>query len=110
PLDPALPAARRAALAADAGAAVLVTREPALEGFAGTIVSPAEAEGRDGGALRLDVPAAALAYVIYTSGSTGMPKGVGVAHAEAAAHCRAAAAAYGLTPAGTGLAHARGGF
>jgi amino acid adenylation domain-containing protein len=110
PLDPALPAARRAALAADAGAAVLVTREPALEGFAGTIVSPAEAEGENGSGLGLDVPAAALAYVIYTSGSTGTPKGVGVAHAEAAAHCRAAAAAYGLTPTDRVLQFAAVGF
>ncbi|HEX5726759.1 MAG TPA: amino acid adenylation domain-containing protein, partial [Longimicrobiaceae bacterium] len=110
PLDPALPAARRAALAADAGAAVLVTREPALEGFAGTIVSPAETDGEDGSDLGLDVPAAALAYVIYTSGSTGTPKGVGVAHAEAAAHCRAAAAAYGLTPADRVLQFAAVGF
>ncbi|HYH80463.1 MAG TPA: amino acid adenylation domain-containing protein, partial [Longimicrobium sp.] len=110
PLDPALPAARRAALAADAGAAVLVTREPALEGFAGTIVSPAQADGEDGDDLGLDVPAAALAYVIYTSGSTGTPKGVGVAHAEAAAHCRAAAAAYGLTPADRVLQFAAVGF
>ncbi|HEU4881856.1 MAG TPA: amino acid adenylation domain-containing protein [Longimicrobium sp.] len=110
PLDPALPAARRAALAADAGAAVLVTREPALEGFAGTIVSPAEAEGEDGSDLALDVPAAALAYVIYTSGSTGTPKGVGVAHAQAAAHFRAAAAAFGLTPADRVLQFAAVGF
>ncbi|HEX9939569.1 MAG TPA: amino acid adenylation domain-containing protein, partial [Longimicrobium sp.] len=110
PLDPALPAARRAALAADAGAAVLVTREPALEGFAGRIVSPAEADGEDGAGLGLDVPAAALAYVIYTSGSTGTPKGVGVAHAQAAAHCRAAAAAYGLTPADRVLQFAAVGF
>ncbi|HEU0053586.1 MAG TPA: condensation domain-containing protein, partial [Longimicrobium sp.] len=98
PLDPALPAARRAALLADAGAAVLVTREPAVEGFAGTMVSPDEGEGEDGGDLGLDIPPAALAYVIHTSGSTGTPKGVGVAHAQAAAHCRAAASVYGLTP------------
>ncbi|HYR06896.1 MAG TPA: amino acid adenylation domain-containing protein, partial [Longimicrobium sp.] len=110
PLDPALPAARRAALAANAGAAVLVTRERGLEGFAGTVVSPAEAEGEDGGDLGLDVPAAALAYVIYTSGSTGTPKGVGVAHAEAAAHCRAAAAVYGLTPADRVMQFAAVGF
>ncbi|WP_420127936.1 non-ribosomal peptide synthase/polyketide synthase, partial [Longimicrobium sp.] len=110
PLDVSLPAARRAALAADAGAAVLVTREPALEGFGGTLVSPAEAEGEDGDDLGLEVPAAALAYVIYTSGSTGTPKGVGVAHAEAAAHCRAAVSAYGLTPADRVLQFAAVGF
>jgi len=110
PLDPALPAARRAALAADAGAAVLVTRGSGLEGFAGTIVSPAEGDGEDGDDLGLDVPTAALAYVIYTSGSSGTPKGVGVAHAEAAAHCRAAAAAYGLTPADRLLQFAAPGF
>ncbi|HET7464785.1 MAG TPA: condensation domain-containing protein, partial [Longimicrobium sp.] len=45
PLDPALPAARRAALLADAGAPVLVTRDPRPEGFTGTLVSPADAEG-----------------------------------------------------------------
>jgi amino acid adenylation domain-containing protein len=110
PLDPALPAGRRAGMLADAGAAVLVTREPAPEGFAGTVVSPAEADGEDGDDLGLDVPAAALAYVIYTSGSTGTPKGVGVAHAEAAAHCRAAAAAYGLSPADRVLQFAAAGF
>ncbi|HET7233826.1 MAG TPA: amino acid adenylation domain-containing protein [Longimicrobium sp.] len=110
PLDPALPAARRAGLLADAGAAVLVTRGPAPEGFAGTVVSPAEAEGEDGGDLGIDVPPAALAYVIYTSGSTGTPKGVGVAHAEAAAHFRAAAAVYGLTPADRVLQFAAAGF
>ncbi|HYH79010.1 MAG TPA: amino acid adenylation domain-containing protein, partial [Longimicrobium sp.] len=110
PLDAALPAARRAALAADAGAAVLVTRGPGPEGFAGTIVSPAEADGEDGDDLGLDVPAAALAYVIYTSGSTGTPKGVGVAHAQAAAHCRAAAAVYGLTPADRVMQFAAVGF
>jgi amino acid adenylation domain-containing protein len=110
PLDPALPPARRAGLLADAGAAVLVTRAPGLEGFAGTVVSPAEAEGEDGGDLALDVPAGALAYVIYTSGSTGTPKGVGVAHAEAAAHCRAAAAVYGLTPADRVMQFAAAGF
>ncbi|HET7460752.1 MAG TPA: amino acid adenylation domain-containing protein, partial [Longimicrobium sp.] len=110
PLDPALPAARRAALLADAGAAVLVTRDPRLEGFTGTLVSPADAEGEDGGDLRQDLPPAALAYVIYTSGSTGAPKGVGVAHAQAAAHCRAAAAVYGLTPADRVLHFAAVGF
>src|SRR3954468_4508294 len=110
PLDPALPAARRAALLADAGAAVLVTRASGLEGFAGTIVSPAEAAGEDGSGLEIGVPAGALAYVIYTSGSTGRPKGVGVAHAEAAAHFLTAAAAYGLTPADRMLHFSAAGF
>ncbi|HET7460488.1 MAG TPA: amino acid adenylation domain-containing protein, partial [Longimicrobium sp.] len=60
--------------------------------------------------LGLEVSPSALAYVIYTSGSTGAPKGVGVAHAQATAHCRAAAAVYGLTPADRVLHFAAVGF
>ncbi|HVH11877.1 MAG TPA: condensation domain-containing protein, partial [Longimicrobium sp.] len=110
PLDPALPAARRAALLADADAAVLVTRDLVLDGFTGPIVSPADAAGEDGSDLGVQVPPGALAYVIYTSGSTGTPKGVGVAHAQAAAHCRASASVYALTPLDRVLQFAAAGF
>ena len=99
PLDPEHPAARRAWMLADAGAALLLgAGETAAE-----LAAAGEAAGQAlPAALCLDEAAASamlaalpdgplgdaertaplrcehLAYVIYTSGSTGTPKGVGV--------------------------------
>lgn len=68
PLDPAHPAARRAAMVQDAGVRVVVT-ESDLERSVPAASAPLPAlMGRD------------LAYVLYTSGSTGRPKGVAVEH------------------------------
>ncbi|HEU4453971.1 MAG TPA: condensation domain-containing protein, partial [Longimicrobium sp.] len=117
PMDPSLPAERLAYLAEDAGVSALVVRDrlpEALASFAGPVVShggDAEAiaaESSDN--LEIAVDPSALAYVIYTSGSTGRPKGVMVQHGDAAVHCRAAAAAYGLTAADRLLAFAAPGF
>ncbi|HVR07182.1 MAG TPA: amino acid adenylation domain-containing protein, partial [Thermoanaerobaculia bacterium] len=84
PLDPSYPRERRAFLAADCGARVLVGTREALAGLPhaeravvldGLDLSPYPAS---------DPPALgdgqSLAYVIYTSGSTGRPKGVPIAH------------------------------
>jgi amino acid adenylation domain-containing protein len=71
PLDPELPAKRRAWLAADAGARVVLDR-PAAERLAGSAELPGPDPER-------------LAYVVYTSGSTGTPKAVEVTHANLAA-------------------------
>jgi len=91
PLDPALPADRRAWMLADAGATVLLA-EPGtdLSPFAGPVVP------LDPGSWPSSLPSlkslpslSTLAYVIYTSGSTGRPKGVLVPHsglAHLAAH------------------------
>jgi amino acid adenylation domain-containing protein len=90
-LDPDAPAARRAAMLVDSGAALLLT--DAVDGNAG---DPIQATGVP--VVRTDawdhllaaepahpLPARArpghLAYIIYTSGSTGAPKGVMVEHA-----------------------------
>ncbi|GAA1300732.1 hypothetical protein Psi02_27630 [Planotetraspora silvatica] len=72
PLDPAQPAARLAAMTADAGVRVTVTAEFLAAMPAGPAGSPA-----DPGLTGTD-----LAYVIYTSGTTGRPKGVAVQHRE----------------------------
>ncbi|HEX8391102.1 MAG TPA: amino acid adenylation domain-containing protein [Longimicrobium sp.] len=103
PLDPAYPAERLAYMAADSGAAVLLVsrdapvglreRVPAVLSFAADAGSIAAETDGD---LGSDVHPLHLAYALYTSGSTGLPKGVMVAHADAAAHARAAADVYAL--------------
>jgi len=66
PLAPEWPEARRAAVLADAGAALVIDAElPALDGLPDT---PS--------AHRIALQD--LAYVLYTSGSTGTPKGVAI--------------------------------
>lgn len=71
PLDPELPAARRAEMIQDAGARVVIdaTRVPDAD--------PATHLAR--GPVRVAVDDAA--YLLFTSGSTGRPKGVLVGHA-----------------------------
>lgn len=82
PLDPSLPAERRALLLADAGGVVLTSAAHA-ELFAGTGSSTLRIEDLDGDPrahLPTDRAADDAAYVMYTSGSTGRPKGVLVPH------------------------------
>ncbi|GAA2882648.1 hypothetical protein GCM10010472_46000 [Pseudonocardia halophobica] len=87
PLNLADPAARRAELVADAGAALVVTTragsgtagvpEVLLEEVAAVLDGALPAPDREvPGPTHPDQPA----YVIYTSGSTGRPKGVVVGH------------------------------
>jgi amino acid adenylation domain-containing protein len=90
PLDPAWPAERLAAIAADAG--VRLTLDDATE----TAVTGEAAAGSAA------APAAAArplpgnpAYVIYTSGSTGRPKGVVVSHGALLRSTRARLESYG---------------
>lgn len=91
PIDPALPAARRAWMSADAaasleistsGTAITLQRLQAVS----TVQRPA--------VQHLDPHQ--LAYVIYTSGSTGLPKGVAVSHAALNMHIRAIGQCYRL--------------
>ena len=69
PLDPAQPAARRAAMVEDAHPALVL----------GDDVTALEAEGAETRAPVTTGPGE-TAYVIYTSGATGRPKGVAVTH------------------------------
>ncbi|HEX2188124.1 MAG TPA: amino acid adenylation domain-containing protein [Longimicrobiaceae bacterium] len=88
PLDPAYPAERIAYVAADSGAALLLTQarlrgrlpELAVETVALDEAWPSVEAEPGGGGRAADVSPENLAYVIYTSGSTGRPKGVGVTH------------------------------
>ena len=106
PLDPSHPKSRRGLILRDAGtAALVIRRELALEppaDLASKLVfldRGLQAEsGESAPAPASEVHPENLAYVIYTSGSTGMPKGVGVEHGMAAAHCAAIAREYGLGP------------
>jgi amino acid adenylation domain-containing protein len=69
PLDPAQPAARRAAMVEDARPVLVLGDDvPALEAEGDETRIPVTTESRE------------TAYVIYTSGSTGRPKGVAVTH------------------------------
>ncbi|WP_327073988.1 amino acid adenylation domain-containing protein [Kitasatospora purpeofusca] len=78
PLDPTLPAERRAFILEDTRAQILVT--DAASAFDGTTLLVNElVEGPTTAPARETDPAQ-LAYVIYTSGSTGRPKGVMIHH------------------------------
>ncbi|MEO3924511.1 amino acid adenylation domain-containing protein [Micromonosporaceae bacterium B7E4] len=91
PLDPANPVDRLRFLAADAGAAILLTERRHRAAAPATHPGPVVVLDDDptlGSLPATDLPAVAgpgnVAYVIYTSGSTGRPKGVAVTHANVA--------------------------
>jgi amino acid adenylation domain-containing protein len=85
PLDPAFPAERRAAMAADAGLAALLVESEDRD--LSDIACPrlvADGILADRTIPRTELPRAPApsdpAYLLYTSGSTGRPKGVVVPH------------------------------
>ncbi len=87
PLDPLEPAARLGGLIADAGAQILLTRQPLPDGMAAhdAIVVDLDADRALIAGEPDDRPSGVtvpddLAYIIYTSGTTGLPKGVMVPH------------------------------
>ncbi|MFJ8623900.1 non-ribosomal peptide synthetase [Kitasatospora sp. NPDC093550] len=109
PLDPALPAQRRAELLAAAGARLLIGTgtEDGVETVDPAAPELAARPDQD----RPQAPALGdLAYVIFTSGSTGRPKPVAVTHGSLAHHARAIRDAFGLTPADRVLQFANPGF
>jgi amino acid adenylation domain-containing protein len=105
PMDPEYPADRLAWLAADAGAALVLSRATALP--AAQAVPGVHVVDADGPAPEKMLPAVdpdGLAYVLYTSGSTGRPKGVEISHANLAAHTRSLRERPGMGPADAMLA------
>ncbi|HEX5759176.1 MAG TPA: amino acid adenylation domain-containing protein, partial [Thermoanaerobaculia bacterium] len=117
PLDPALPAARLAAMLRDARAVALLT-EKRLAALAAEIapelpqvlVDATRAAADGGAATPAAIDPQTAAYVVYTSGSTGAPKGVLVPHRALANHAFAAARAFALRPADRVLQLAALGF
>ncbi|WP_345025335.1 amino acid adenylation domain-containing protein, partial [Actinomadura keratinilytica] len=107
PLDPGYPAARLAAMVADADPAVIVctgATAPVLPAGVPLLHwgDPAIADRPDTPPTDADRTAPLLpahpAYVIYTSGSTGEPKGVVVPHAGAVNYVTWRSSTYGFGP------------
>jgi amino acid adenylation domain-containing protein len=102
PLDPDLPAERRASMIADAAPTIVLLADgggAAPFGTATLYVSAAGDSATEGSAPLVATSPTNLAYVIYTSGSTGQPKGVQIQHDGICNRLAWMQAAYGLTPA-----------
>ncbi|MGH7284507.1 MAG: amino acid adenylation domain-containing protein, partial [Polyangiaceae bacterium] len=86
PLDPAMPAARRAFILEDAGVGVLLTQSSRLDPSNTTthrVIDLADTQALQKESTSNPTSVTSpdhLAYVIYTSGSTGQPKGVLITH------------------------------
>jgi amino acid adenylation domain-containing protein/non-ribosomal peptide synthase protein (TIGR01720 family) len=92
PLDTKAPASRLSALLADAGAAVVITRESMREELPRSTAQvlclddAAVADGEIACGPSWRPLAGNLVYLLYTSGSTGAPKGVAVEHDQAVSY------------------------
>jgi amino acid adenylation domain-containing protein len=103
PIDPASPRARFETIAADTGAALIVTQQSLVAHLEGLGLEPicldtdwpavsSEPESDCG----VRIAAEGLAFVLYTSGSTGVPKGVLLTHGGLANHQAFTSRTFGL--------------
>ncbi|GGU96683.1 hypothetical protein GCM10010211_75010 [Streptomyces albospinus] len=109
PLDPALPAERRAYQLASSGAALLIGPDTG-DGLEALDPAAPELAGRSAENPAVAVEPGDLAYLIFTSGSTGRPKPVAITHSSLAHHAAAVSAAFELTEADRVLQFAGPGF
>ena len=103
PLDPAYPADRLRFMAADSGAALIVSDVDSRQRFAATpsvtlAALEAELEGQAADGLDVGLGPEDAIYMIYTSGSTGGPKGVVLEHGNVASFFAAMDARIGGGP------------
>ena len=102
PVDPLLPEARKASIAAEAGLSAVVCAEGGAGWAPGAAAVPADPPAREWSPGRRADPSEP-AYVIFTSGSTGAPRGVVVSHAAAKNTVEDVAARFGLCGADVAL-------
>ncbi|HEX6290021.1 MAG TPA: amino acid adenylation domain-containing protein [Herpetosiphonaceae bacterium] len=117
PLDPSYPASRLQLMLHDAQASLVLTatayQASVSQGGAPVIcldLIREEVARLATTPVSVTISPEQLAYIIYTSGSTGQPKGVGIAHAAAAAHLHAFAQTLRLSDADRLLQFAALGF